>query len=155
MQERSLFQSLICFLIAGACMPGCDVPSSETQEIIDNLMQAGFPADDIMTTNGLVYVGRDAQVSLASSREMRAESSSTKEQYRTMNLISRNIRTVCVDPRPCANLSSKFSTAINNAAANFGSPSLSFIVETKFDSNFSNCYVRITCQLSNGPAGGE
>ena len=49
---------------------GCAEQPDETREIIDNLEQAGFPADDIMVTGGGVYIGRDAEVSLAASREL-------------------------------------------------------------------------------------
>lgn len=49
---------------------GCAEQPSETQEIIENLVQAGFPAGDIMVVNGVVHAGRDAEVSLAASREM-------------------------------------------------------------------------------------
>ena len=43
----------------------CSAQSSgdETQEIVDNLVQAGFPANDIQVVNGKVYTGRDAEVS--------------------------------------------------------------------------------------------
>ncbi|HET9452371.1 MAG TPA: protease B, partial [Aggregicoccus sp.] len=52
-------------------MTGCGVdPELEVAEIKSNLVQAGFPADDIMVSDGDVYVGRDALVSLEASREM-------------------------------------------------------------------------------------
>jgi len=59
------------------------LPPDEAREIIDNLVKAGFPADDIMVEGGLVYVGRDAEVSLAASREMLEAGESRNEQYRT------------------------------------------------------------------------
>lgn len=43
----------------------CTAPPDETQTIIDNLVKAGFPASDIAVVNGTVYVGGDAEVSLA------------------------------------------------------------------------------------------
>ena len=52
----------------GACN-GQD-PLDEQREIIDNLIQAGYPADDIQVFDGQVYVGRDALVTLDASREM-------------------------------------------------------------------------------------
>jgi hypothetical protein len=39
---------------------GCVPQPDETQESIDNRVQAGFPADVIQVVDGAVYVGRDA-----------------------------------------------------------------------------------------------
>jgi len=58
-------------LFAAVCAAmsfGCGADQNE--EIVNNLIQAGFPADDIMIVDGLVYVGRDAHVTLEASREM-------------------------------------------------------------------------------------
>lgn len=61
-------------MVYGALSLGCAAqPASsgdQTQEIVDNLIQAGFPGDDIQVVGGKVYAGRDAEVSLQSSREM-------------------------------------------------------------------------------------
>jgi hypothetical protein len=76
---------------------GCAEPPGETQEIIDNLVEAGFPANDIMVVNGVVYVGRDAEVSLASSREMIRAANTSKEQYRTTNTISTSLAKICIN----------------------------------------------------------
>src|SRR5678816_3957652 len=82
---------------------GCGMDSQrdsaeDVPEIIDNLVQAGFPRDDIMTVDGLVYVGRDAVVSLQASREMLEVVPDTNhEQYRTTNLVSRSLATICVN----------------------------------------------------------
>jgi len=54
----------------GALLASCAAPPDETHEIIDNLVQPGFPANDIQVVAGTVYVGGDAEVSLAASREM-------------------------------------------------------------------------------------
>src|ERR1041384_730307 len=77
---------------------GCAAQPSETQETIDNLVQAGFPADDIMVIDGVVYVGGDAAVSLEASREMlQTDPSTTKEQYRTANLVGPNVTNICIN----------------------------------------------------------
>ncbi|GMU06698.1 M57 family metalloprotease [Corallococcus caeni] len=76
---------------------GCGEPADESQEIIGNLVQAGFPSNDIMVVEGKVYVGRDAEVSLEASREMLATGTTTEEQYRTNNLISPSLKKICVD----------------------------------------------------------
>src|SRR5690349_17096114 len=99
-----------------AFMFGCASGANDTQEIFDNLVQAGFPADQIMIVDGLVYVGRDAQVSLEASREM-LTADPGQEQYRTTNLVSLTLDTICVDG---SRLSKEpFNTALDNALANY------------------------------------
>lgn len=51
-------------------MLGCDGAPQAPREIVGNLLEAGFPADDIMVVDGKVYVGRDAEGTLAASREV-------------------------------------------------------------------------------------
>ena len=72
----------------GALTFGCTADlqgdgAGEIQEIVDNLVQAGFPADDIQIVDGNVYTGRDALVTLQASREMIQSGEGTEEQYRT------------------------------------------------------------------------
>src|SRR5215813_3915144 len=99
-----------------ASMFGCASGTDDTQEIVDNLVQAGFPANDIMVVGGLVYVGRDAQVSLEASREMLIADPG-KEQYRTTNLVNLTLDTICVDGSKLNK--EPFNTALNNALANY------------------------------------
>jgi Dual-action HEIGH metallo-peptidase len=104
----------------GALLAGCGSDlESENQEIVSNLVQAGFPADDIMVVDGAVYVGRDAQVSLESSREMIQPGKESAEQYRTTNLINTGAVTlICVNPTSqflrYANLTAGLDLAIEN-----------------------------------------
>src|SRR5882757_1222882 len=71
---------------------------STNQEIINNLIQAGFPADDIKVVDDAVFVGGDAVVSLEASREMlQVDPSSSKEQYRTTNLVGSSVSVICVN----------------------------------------------------------
>jgi hypothetical protein len=93
-----------------------------------------------MVVEGTVYVGRDAAVSLAASREMlEVDSSVTEEQYRTTNLVGRNVKTICVDPRPCASFSSKFATALINAADNYTALPLTFDMSVRANGDFIGC----------------
>jgi hypothetical protein len=108
---------------SSALMLACAEPPNETQEIIDNLVQAGFPADDIMVVDGRVVVGRDAEVTLAASREMIQPDEAGHEQYRTRNLVSRNLKKICVDG---ATFSGKFSTALDYAILNYEDLPLTF-----------------------------
>jgi hypothetical protein len=151
-------RATVLAITCSAVMFGCAdqrTSADETQEIIDNLTQAGFPQSEITVADGVVYVGRDAAVSLQASREMLETSgSSTEEQYRTTNLISRSLTTVCVDVRNCANHSSKFSTALTNAINNYTQLNLTFNMSAR-TTDFTGCSARITCQLAQGVTGGS
>jgi hypothetical protein len=102
---------------------GCTEPPNETQEIIDNLVEAGFPASDIMVVNGVVYVGRDAEVSLAASREMIRVADNSNEQYRTTNLVSASLTRICING---STFTGVFSTALDLAIQNYEEQPLTF-----------------------------
>src|ERR1041384_1887831 len=97
--------------------------SAEVDEIIDNLKQAGFSANDITVVGNVVYVGRDEEVSLAASREMVETSDTHKEQYHTNNLVSRSLAKICVNG---STFTGVFSTALNLAIQNFNDQHLTF-----------------------------
>lgn len=123
-----MFVKAIIFIVgSSALLFGCiDQPSdlpSETQEITDNLVRAGFPADDIRVVSGVVYVGNDAAVTLQASREMLQTGSSSKEQYRTTNLVSTSLRNICINAPAFTGV---FSTALDLAIANYNDLSLTF-----------------------------
>jgi hypothetical protein len=131
-------------------MFGCTSDNDDAQEIVDNLTQAGFPADDIMVVDGLVYVGRDAQVSLQASREMLI-SDPGPEQYRTTNLVSLTLDTICVDG---SRLNKEpFNTALNNALANYNNLNLTFQM-VRTTGNAPGCDAVISIRLA-GPTGGS
>src|SRR5215470_13983882 len=131
-------------------MFGCATGTNDTQEIVDNLIQAGFPADDIVVVDGLVFVGRDAQVSLEASREMLI-SDPGKEQYRTTNLVSLSLGTICVDGSRLTK--EPFNTALNNALANYNNQRLTFQM-VRTSGNAAGCQALISIRLS-GPTGGS
>jgi hypothetical protein len=85
MFTKSILLAMGCSTLAFGCVGNSS--EDETQEIIDNLLQAGFPAGDIQVIDNKVYVGNDAEVSLQTSREM-LESSPGDEQYHTTNLVA-------------------------------------------------------------------
>jgi hypothetical protein len=62
-----LIKGIALAVIYGALAPGCIEPPHETQEIISNLSNDEFPADDIMVVDGVVDIGRGAEVSLVAS----------------------------------------------------------------------------------------
>src|SRR5262245_5366932 len=83
-RRSNMFNKAFAFAVIGSAFAfGCaQDPADETQEIIDNLVQAGFPTDDIQVFDGKVYTGLDAVVSLEGSREMLQTGPTTDEQYR-------------------------------------------------------------------------
>ncbi len=107
---------------------GCSSASEEDERIdetIDNLIEAGFPEDDIQVENGSVYVGRDAEVSLEASREMLDvdDSLGGDEQYRTRNLVSRSLKTICING---FSVQGTLSVALNLAIENYNQLGLTF-----------------------------
>lgn len=98
---------------------GCASVESEDekQQIIDNLVEAGFPADDIRIVEEKVYVGNDAVVSLQASQEM-LESEPGEEQYRTNNLVGGGNVTICANDQDFL-FDGNFSNAFGQAIANY------------------------------------
>jgi hypothetical protein len=137
-----------CSALALGC--GSEPSVDDTQEITDNLVQAGFPADDIMVVDGQVYVGRDALVTLEASREMlEVDSSVSDEQYRTTNLVSRTLAVICVNG---AAFTGVFSTALNDAIANYNALGLTFRMQRTTGST-TGCGATITARLASGTGG--
>lgn len=138
-------------LTLGAFTFGCSsaTPGDENQEIIDNLVQAGYPASDIQISDGKVFVGNDAEVSLAASREM-LESDAGEEQYRTTNLVSQTIGTICINGSA---FTGAFSTALDGAISRYNAQGLAFTMRRTTGST-TGCGATITMRIS-GPTGGS
>lgn len=149
MFTRAIVLAVSCSALAFGC--GAD-SADETQETIDNLVQAGYPAKDIQVVDGVVYVQNDAAVSLQASREMLQvdESAGSQEQYRTTNLVSSSVKTICING---AAFTGVFSTAVNNAIANYNGQNLSFKMQRTSGST-TGCDATITGRIS-GPVGGS
>jgi hypothetical protein len=99
---------------------------SEHEEIIANLMEAGFPADDIQVVGDAVFVGGDAHVTLQASREMLQPGGEGEEQYRTNNLVSRSITKICLNPTTSFNSYPKFIQGLDLAIQNYNALPLTF-----------------------------
>jgi hypothetical protein len=129
------------------------VAVDETEEIVENLTAAGFRADDIMVVDGLVYVGRDAVVGLQASREMLQVDASAGglEQYRTSNLVSSSVTTICVVGK---SFSGVFDQGLNLAIENYNQQNLSFRMERRASGNTSGCSATITGSIK-GATGGQ
>jgi hypothetical protein len=123
-----MFQRAAVLVVScGALLAGCDTGSRiENEEIISNLVEAGFPADDIGVVDGTVYVGRDAQVSLEASREMLQPGAGSAEQYRTSNVVSTSLTRICLNPTNSFNSYTRLSQGLDLAIANYNALGLCF-----------------------------
>jgi hypothetical protein len=134
---------LVCAAGALSC-----TENSETQEIVDHLTKAGFAAEDIMVADGVVYVGRDAVVTLAASREMVGGGGSGKEQYHTNNLISTTLTKICVNG---STFTGVFSTALDLAIQNYDEQPLTFAMAR---TPSAGCSFTINAVIQPGLVGG-
>ncbi|MCP3138621.1 zinc-dependent metalloprotease [Pyxidicoccus xibeiensis] len=151
MLKRAAVLAVTC----GALLAGCGTdtqaePSDETREIIANLMEAGFPADDIVAVDGVVYAGRDAEVSLQASRELLQPGAGSEEQYRTTNLIDPSIKKICINPTVTFNSSVKLSQGLDMAIANYNGLGLCFGFAR---GPTTGCDANIVIQTVTGSAG--
>jgi hypothetical protein len=144
MMTRHVVFALGCSTLAIACTAQPD----ETQETIDNLIAAGYPADDIAVVDDIVYVGRDAQVSLLASQEMLQTRDSSEEQYRTNNVVGPSVTKICVNG---ATFTGVFSTALDLAIQNYDELPLSFAMAR---TPSTGCSVTINAVLIPGLMGG-
>jgi hypothetical protein len=152
MFKKIVVLALGCSVLTVACGGQRD-SASERQEIIDNLVQAGFPRDDIQVFDGRVYTGLDAEVSLEASREMLLSDSSDEEQYRTRNLVSTAVTNICVNGAAFAN-NAKFSTALTNAIANYNAQPIRWHM-TQTSGSTTGCSATITAKIAVGVTGGS
>ena len=159
---------LLAFASIGVFAVGCgDVAADgsaqdEMTEIVENLIAAGFPENDIQIYDDRVYVGHDAHVTLEASREMVMPLEPNEldadhleahnlEQYRTRNLVSRNLDTICIDGRA---FSGTLSTALNWSINNYNRLNLTFEMR-RIGGNTSGCNAVITARVVGGGAGGS
>jgi hypothetical protein len=156
MFKKAIALAMSCGVLAFGCSQEEETvdtgSANETQETIDNLVKAGFPADDIMVVDGVVYVGRDAAVSLEASREMLQDNGAGgEEQFRTTNLVSTNVGLICIVP---ISFSGMISQGLDLAIENYNQQNLSFRMERRASGNTGGCNAVITGRIS-GPAGGS
>jgi hypothetical protein len=138
-------------LLAFGCteQPSDTNGAGDTQEIIANLIRAGFPAGDLQVVDGVVVTGRDAEVSLAASREMLRTGESGKEQYRTTNLISSSLAKICVNG---STFTGVFSTALDLAIQNYDELPLTFAMAR---TPSAGCSFTINAVIAPGVVGGS
>ncbi|WP_141325990.1 M57 family metalloprotease [Myxococcus sp. AB025B] len=135
----------------GALWVGCGVdPELENEEIVSNLVEAGFRVDDLLIADGKVYVGRDAHVTLEASREMLQSLDESSEQYRTTNQVGTGVTKICVNPTPDFNTYSMLSQGLDLAIANYNERGLRL---TFARGPSTGCTANITAQTTTGTGG--
>jgi hypothetical protein len=151
MIKQAFVFAATCTAFAFGCGAQPASPVDENQEIIDNLVQAGFPLTDIQVYDGQVFVGRDGQVSLQASREMLEVDASAdgQEQYRTTNLVGTAVTNICVNGSA---FTGKFSTALTAAIANYNNLGLRWHM-TRTTGSTTGCSATITARVSSGTGG--
>ncbi|HYO56723.1 zinc-dependent metalloprotease [Archangium sp.] len=135
----------------GAVLAGCGTdPRIENQEIISNLVEAGFPADDIRVVEEAVYVGRDAHVTLEASREMLQPGEGSAEHYRNANLVGTSVTKICVNPTSMFSSYTRLSEGLDLALANYNALGLRI---TFARGPTTGCTANITAQATTGTGG--
>ncbi|WPB73788.1 M57 family metalloprotease [Archangium violaceum] len=113
-------QVAVLAVTCSAFLVGCGSDAqTEQEEIISNLIEAGFPANDIQTADGAVLVGGDGLVSLAASREMLQAPEGSHEQYRSVNIVGPSVTKICVNPTTWFNGYPLMSQGLDLAIANY------------------------------------
>ncbi|WNG45360.1 protease [Archangium minus] len=144
-------KTAVLVVSCGAMLAGCGTdPQAENQEIVSNLIEAGFPADDIMVVEDAVYVGRDAHVTLEASREMLQHGHESAEQYRTTNLVGTSVTKICVNPTSSFNSYTRLSQGLDQAIANYNSLGLRI---TFARGPTTGCTANITATTMSGAGG--
>jgi hypothetical protein len=118
----------------------------ERDEIVANLIEAGYPESEIeLDDEGQVIVGGDAVVSLEASREMAGFDPDGFRAYRSTNVVSASVDTICVYDG--AVFSANMNTALNKAIENFNSQGLHF---TLYRNSYGGCDAVIYVNLVHG-----
>ncbi|WP_163995596.1 M57 family metalloprotease [Pyxidicoccus caerfyrddinensis] len=150
MFKRTAVLVVSCGALLTACGTDADA-QLENEEIISNLIEAGYPADTIMVAEGAVYVGRDAHVSLEASRELLQRGEGSAEQYRTNNLVDTSVvKKICINPTSTFNSYIRLSQGLDLAIQNYNVLGLSF---TMARGPTTGCDANITAQVTSGAGG--
>ncbi|MFP2924040.1 M57 family metalloprotease [Pyxidicoccus sp. 3LG] len=145
-----MFKRAAVFVVScGVLVAGCgSEPRSENEEIISNLLEAGFPADDISVVEDAVYVGRDAQVSLEASRAMLQPGKGSAEQYGSAG-VGTAVTRICINPTSTFNSYVRLSQGLDMAIANYNALGLRIF----FQRGGTGCTANITARTMAGTGG--
>jgi hypothetical protein len=151
-REMKMFKRVAVLVVScGAVLAGCGTePQRENQEIISNLLEAGFAADDIRVVEEAVYLGNDAHVTLGASREMLQPGEGSAEHYRTSNLVGTSVTKICINPTSTFNSYSQLSAGLDLAIANYNVLGLRIFFAR---GPTTGCTANITAQTMAGTGG--
>ena len=135
----------------GALLSGCGTDvQSENDEIISNLVKAGFPTESIMVSDDMVYVDLDTHVTLEASRELAQAGEGSQEQYRTTNLVGSGVSKICLNPTSTFNSYTRLSQGLDLAIANYNGLGLRIFFAR---GPTTGCTANITVQTTSGSGG--
>jgi hypothetical protein len=143
-------KAAVLVVSCGALMTGCGTDlQTENEEIVSNLIQAGYQASDIRIVEGEVIVGNDAVVNLEASQEM-IKPFDGPEQYRTTNLVGTGVTKICVVPTSQFESYSRLSAGLDLAIANYNSLGLRI---TFARGSAADCTATISARTTSGTGG--
>jgi hypothetical protein len=144
-------KAAVLVVSCGALLAGCGVDQeAENEQIVSNLLKAGYPQHEIMVSDGKVWVGRDGHVTLEASEEMIQQGDSSNEQYRTTNLVGTGVTKICVVPTSQFNGYSRLSAGLDLAIDNYNSQNLRIQFAR---GSAADCSATITAKTMNGTGG--
>ncbi|QSQ19075.1 zinc-dependent metalloprotease [Pyxidicoccus parkwayensis] len=151
MLKRAAVLVVSCGALLSGCGDDARSENSENQEVISNLVQAGFQANDIHVIKDAVYVGGDAHVTLEASRELLQNGEGSKEHYRTTNLVDTSVvRKICINPTSTFLTYPLLSQGLDMAIANYNALGLCF---TMVRGPATGCNANITANTMAGTGG--
>jgi hypothetical protein len=149
-EEQMFKKAAVIVASCGALLSGCGMdPQAENEQIVANLLKAGYPQSEILVQDGVVYAGRDAVVDFEASEEM-LRTSGTNEQYRTDNLVGTSVTKICVVPTSQFNSYSNLSAGLDLAIENYNSQGLRI---TFVRGSASDCTATISAKTTSGVGG--
>lgn len=151
---------IVSALVLAGCVAESDDDIAQLEredaiaEIVENLVDAGYPESEIEVDGEQVIVGGDAVVSLEASREMIGLTADGHDdefrQYRTTNLVGGGINVICIDG---SKFNGTMGQGLDDAIANYNNENLSFTMVRTNGSN-AGCDAEIVGSVK-GPTGGQ
>ncbi|OJT22086.1 protease [Archangium sp. Cb G35] len=146
-----MFKRTAVLVVSGAVLAGCGAgPEAESQEVVSNLIEAGFPAGDIQVHDGQVFVGNDAHVTLEASRELLQPGEGSKEHFSTTNLVSTSVTKICINPTSAFTSYTRLSQGLDMAIQNYNVLGLRIMFAR---GPATGCTANITAQTMAGAGG--
>ena len=144
--KETLF-AVTCSVLAFGCGTG-QTPAEERQEIIDNLVEAGFQTDDITVADGNVYLGGDIHVTLEASRERVEPAGPGPEHYRSTSIVSGKTK-ICLVPSAAFSANATLMSGLAMARDNYNALPLVF----DFLIGGTGCQASISITTTSGAGG--